>query len=103
MRYTPAMLARLAYSDAAYELSDRLVPDVGTYADGYGRGAFLAEEARTIASQADALLEAAVVADRLRGASWHAVAEALDLSAQSPGPLPRGGGSGARRRRSPRA
>ena len=45
MRYTPAMLARLAYSDSAYELSERLVSEVSTYADEYGRGAFLAEEA----------------------------------------------------------
>ncbi len=48
-----------------------------------GRGAFLAEEAVTIASEANALLEAAVVADRLRVASWAAVAEALDMSAEA--------------------
>jgi hypothetical protein len=83
MRYTSAMLARLTYSHAAYELSERLVSEVGTHADGYGRGAFLAEEARTIESQAIALLEAAVAADRLRGASWLAVADALELSADA--------------------
>ena len=82
MRYTPAMLARLTYSFAAYELSDRLVSEVGTYGDEYGRGAFLAEEAATIVSEAMALLEAAVVADRLRGVSWLAVADALGLSAE---------------------
>jgi hypothetical protein len=80
MRYTPAMLARLTYSDAAYELSERLVSEVSTHSDGYGRGAFLAEEAATIVSEANALLQAAVVADRIRGASWAAVADALDLS-----------------------
>ncbi|MGP0036922.1 MAG: hypothetical protein ACLP4R_20480 [Solirubrobacteraceae bacterium] len=64
MRYAPAMLARLTYSWAAYELSDRLVGEAGTYGDEYGRGAFLAEEAATIVSEAMALLEAAVVADR---------------------------------------
>jgi hypothetical protein len=83
MRYTPAMLARLAYSDSACELSERLVSEVSTYADEYGRGAFLAEEAVTITSEANALLEAGVVADRLRGASWAAVAEALDMSAEA--------------------
>ena len=83
MRYTPAMLARLTYSYAAYELSERLVSEAGTYGDEYGRGAFLAEEAATIVSEAMALLEAAVVADRLRGASWLAVADALEVSAEA--------------------
>ena len=82
MRYTPAMLARLTYSYAAYELSERLVSEAGTYGDEYGRGAFLAEEAATIVSEAMALLEAAVVADRLRGVSWLAVADALEVSAE---------------------
>ena len=77
------MLARLTYSHAAYELSERLVSEVGTYGDAYGRGAFLAEEAATIVSEAMALLEAAVVADRLRGVSWLAVADALELSAEA--------------------
>jgi hypothetical protein len=80
-RYTPAMLVRLAYSHAAYELSEHLVTEVGTYADEYGRGAFITEEAATIVSDACGLLEAAVVADRLRGASWAAVAEALGSTA----------------------
>jgi hypothetical protein len=82
MRYTPTMLARLTYSFAAYELSERLVSEAGTYGDEYGRGAFLAEEAATIVSEAKALLEAAVVADRLRGVSWPDVAEALEVSAE---------------------
>ena len=79
MRYTPAMLARLTYSHAAYELSERLVSEAGTYGDEYGRGAFLAEEAATIVSEAMALLEAAIVADRLRGVSWLAVADAIEV------------------------
>ena len=83
MTYTPAMLARLAYSHAVYELSERLVSEAGTYGDEYGRGAFLGEEAAIIVSAAKALLEAAVVADRLRGTSWLVVAEALDLSAEA--------------------
>ena len=82
MRYTPAMLGRLTYSWAAYELSERLVSEAGTHGDEYGRGAFLAEEAATIVSEAMALLEAAVVADRLRGVSWLAVADALEVSAE---------------------
>jgi hypothetical protein len=82
MRYTPAMLARLTYSFAAHELSERLVSEAGTYGDEYGRGAFLAEEAATIVSEAMVLLEAAVVADRLRGVSWLAVADALEVSAE---------------------
>ena len=83
MRYTLAMLGRLAYSHAAYELSERLVSEVATYSDGFGRGAFLAEEAATVVSEANGLLEAAVVADRLRGASWSAVAEHLGVSAEA--------------------
>jgi hypothetical protein len=83
MRYTPAMLARLAYSHGASELSERLVSEAGTYGDGYGRGAFLAEAAATIVSDAMALLETAVVADRLRGVSWLAVADALGVRADS--------------------
>ena len=82
MRYTPAMLARLTYSFAAYELSERPVSEARTYGDEYGRGAFLAEGAATMVSEAKALLEAAVVADRLRGVSWPDVAEALEMSAE---------------------
>jgi hypothetical protein len=37
MRYTAAMLARLTASHAAYELSERLVSEAGTYSDGCGR------------------------------------------------------------------
>jgi hypothetical protein len=83
MRYTPAMLARLTYSFAAYELSERLVSEAGTYGDEYGHGAFLAEEAATIVSEAMSLLEAAVVADRLRGVSWLAVADALEVTGEA--------------------
>lgn len=61
------MLARLTYSHSAYELSERLVSEAGTYRGEYGRGAFLAEEAASIVSEARALLDAAVVAGRLRG------------------------------------
>jgi hypothetical protein len=83
MIYTPAMFARLVYSHAAQELSERLVSEAAAYGDEYGRGAFLAEEAATILSEAKALIEAAVVADRLRGVSWLAVAEALEMSAEA--------------------
>jgi hypothetical protein len=82
LAYTPAMLARLAYSHAAYELSERLVSEAATHSDAYGRGAFLTEEALATFLEAEALLEASVVADRTRGASWHAVAEALDVPAE---------------------
>lgn len=81
MQYTPAMLARLTYSHAAYESSDRLASEASTYGDEYGCGAFITEEAATIVSEAQALLESAVVADNVRGASWPAVADALDVSA----------------------
>jgi hypothetical protein len=82
LAYTPAMLARLAYSHAAFELSERLVSEAATHSDAYGRGAFLTEEALATFSEAEGLLQAAVVADRTRGASWQAVAEALDVSAE---------------------
>jgi hypothetical protein len=82
LAYTPAMLARLVYSHAAYELSERLVSEAATHSDSYGRGAFLTEEALVTLSEAEALLEAAVVGDRTRGASWQAVAEALDVPAE---------------------
>jgi hypothetical protein len=82
LAYTPPMLARLAYSHAAYELSERLVSEAGTSSDGYGRAAFLTEEALATFLEAEGLLEAAVIADRTRGASWQAVAEALDVPAE---------------------
>jgi hypothetical protein len=83
MLYTPAMLARLTYSHAVYELSERLVSEASTYGDAYRRGALPAEEAAAIVSEAVALLEAAVVADRLRGVSWLAVADALEVPAEA--------------------
>jgi hypothetical protein len=82
MRYTPAMLARLAHSFAAYGLSERPVSEASTHGDEYGHTALSAEAATTIVSEAMAMLEAAVVADRLRGASWHAIADALEGSAE---------------------
>lgn len=82
LTYTPAMLARLVHSHAAYELSERLVSEAATHSDTYGRGAFLTEEALATFLEAEVLLEAAVVADRTRGASWGAVAEALDVPAE---------------------
>jgi len=82
LAYTPAMLARLAYSHAAFELSERLVSEAATHSDAYGRGAFLTEEALTTFVEAEGLLAAAVIADRMRGASWPAVAEALDVTAE---------------------
>ena len=78
--YTPAMLARLAHAHAAFDLSERLVSEVSTYADSFGRGAFLTEQAATAAADAAAFLEAAVIADRLRGAAWGDVAEVLGTS-----------------------
>ncbi len=83
MDYTPSRLARLTHAHAAYELSDRLVSVACTHSDGYGRGAFLTEEAAQVLSDAQALLAAAVVADRLRGASWSEVGESLQISKQS--------------------
>jgi hypothetical protein len=77
------MLARLAHARAAYELSDRLASEVSTYADGFGRGAFLTEQAATVCAEAQALLADAVVADRVRGASWADLGEALGTSAES--------------------
>lgn len=83
MEYTSAQLARLAHADAAHDSSERLVALASAYADSYGRGAFLTEEASQAYNEARSLLEAAVVADRLRGASWSDVGEALDISKQS--------------------
>jgi len=82
LAYTPAMLARLVYSHGAHELSERLVSEAATHSDSYGRGAFLTEEALATFLEAEGLLEAAVIADRTRGASWQAVAEALDVPAE---------------------
>jgi hypothetical protein len=64
------------------ELSERLVSEAATHSDSYGRGAFLTEEALATFLEAEGLLEAAVIADRTRGASWQAVAEALDVPAE---------------------
>jgi len=83
MDYTSARLARLTHAHAAHELSQRLVAVASTHADGYGRGAFHTEEAAQVLSDAQALLGAAVVADRLHGCSWSEVGEALEVSKQS--------------------
>ena len=64
------------------ELSGRLVSEAATHSDAYGRGAFLTEGALATFREAEGLLEAAVIADRLRGASWPAVGEALDGTAE---------------------
>lgn len=83
MDCTSARLARLTHAHAAHELSERLVAVTSTYADAYGRGAFHTEEAAQVLSDAQALLAAAVVADRVRGCSWTEVGEALGVSKQS--------------------
>jgi hypothetical protein len=83
MDYTSAQLARLAHADAVYELSEHLISHASAYADSYGRGAFLTEEAAQVVTEALKLLIAAVVADRLRGASWSDVGDALDITKQS--------------------
>jgi hypothetical protein len=83
MDYTHAMLARLAHAAAAQELSEQLISEGSADADGYGRGAFLTEEAHRIYSDTRSLLAAAVVADRLRGASWAEVGDALGITRQS--------------------
>jgi hypothetical protein len=80
INYTPAMLARLLHAHTAYEMSERLVSEVSTYADSFGRGAFLTDQSASVLTGAPSLLEEAVIADRLRGASWSDVAEALDTS-----------------------
>jgi hypothetical protein len=81
--YTPAMLARLAHADDACELSEKLASEVGTCSDRFGRGAFLTEQAAAVLVDARAFLQAAVIADRLRGAPWASIAEALDSSLES--------------------
>ena len=78
--YTPAMLARLLHAHTAYEMSERLVSEVSTFADSFGRGAFLTDQSASVLTGAPLLLEEAVIADRLRGASWSDVADALDTS-----------------------
>jgi len=81
--YTPAMLARLAHATRRSSSAERLVSEVSTYPDSFGRGAFLTEQAATVVADTRALLEAAVIADRTRGAAWGSVAEALDTSPES--------------------
>lgn len=76
-------LARLAYADAARELSDRLAVQVSA---SFGPGAQedpLTASSSGIATAARDLLAAAVIADRRNGASWAVVGEALGISRQS--------------------
>jgi len=75
--------ARLAHAAAAHELSEQLISEGSADADGYGRGAFLTEAAHRVYTDTRALLAAAVVADRLRGASWAEVGDALGITRQS--------------------
>jgi hypothetical protein len=81
--YTPRALARLTHSHAAYELAEQLVGIAATYADGYGHGAHLTEEAAGVLREAEELLRTAVVADRLAGHSWADVGEMLGESEQT--------------------
>jgi hypothetical protein len=74
---------RLAYSDAARELSEQLVSTAATTSDSWGQGAFLTEEASAIFNAARELLAAAVVADRERGCSWSDVGEGLQVTRHS--------------------
>lgn len=83
MEYTNRSLARLAYSDAARELAERLVSTADPSSDAWGRGASLTEDANEILTAARELLAAAVVADRQRGCSWADVGNSLEVTRQS--------------------
>ena len=81
MRYTPAMLARLTYSLAAYELSERLVSEAGTSLTSTDEARFSPRRRRQSRQKPRPCLRRRSWR-RLRGVSWPAVADALEVSAE---------------------
>jgi len=70
-------LARLAYSVQCRELSDLARSFAQTYADSYGRGGELAEEAERLVAGAEYARVLAITAERARGVSWETIGENL--------------------------
>jgi hypothetical protein len=68
--YSDSSLGRLAFSQACRDLSDLARAHVATSADGHLRPGELLEEAGRLVAGAEQALRMAVVAERLRGASW---------------------------------
>lgn len=79
----PALLARLAVSDAAADLADRAGGLVPTSSDGYRHRGDLVEDAAQLLSAAQEVLAQAVVAERARGATWEEIGDALAISRQA--------------------
>jgi hypothetical protein len=81
--YSDRSLGRLAFSQACRDLSDLARAHVATDADGYLRPGELLEDAGRLVAGAEQALRMAVVAERLRGASWAQIGETLGVTRQS--------------------
>jgi hypothetical protein len=81
--YSDSSLGRLAFSQACRDLSDLARAHVATYADAHLRPGELLEEAGRLVAGAEQALRMAVVAERLRGASWAQIGETLGVTRQS--------------------
>jgi hypothetical protein len=76
-------LARLAYSVAARELSDRARSAVATRSDGHAHPGEFLQEALEVQSQTEWLLSRAIALERERGTSWAEIGERLEVSKQA--------------------
>ncbi len=81
--YGDGALGRLAFSQACRDLSDLARAHVPTSADGHQGPGELVGEALRLIHCAEYAMRMAVVAERLRGASWAQMADALGLSPDS--------------------
>src|SRR6266496_1662677 len=81
--YSDSSLGRLAFSQACRDLSDLARAHVATFADAHLRPGELLEEAGRLVAGAEQALRMAVVAERLRGASWAQIGETLGVTRQS--------------------
>lgn len=70
-------LARLAFSVQCRELSDLGRAFAVTYADSYGRGGELTDEAERLVAAAEYARVLAITAERARGVSWETIGENL--------------------------
>jgi hypothetical protein len=81
--YSRATRARVALSLACQELSNSARGFVPTSSDGYARGGDVIDAALSIASQAQQVLELAVIVERERATSWEVLGESLGVTKQA--------------------
>jgi hypothetical protein len=81
--WSRATRARVAHALACKEISNSARSSVPTASDGYAHGGELVEEALGFVSQAQHILELAVIVERERATSWEVIGECLGVSKQA--------------------